>query len=1054
MRNIITFFAKNGLWVNSLIFIIFLTGIISTLQIKRSFFPEKETKELNIDSYPNFPGKASDVEQKITNKIEQALRKVAGVERFTSYSTEGKSNVRVVLSSSKGVESKRVEIENIVKNLRLPVSRQTVNLRVRLEPVIDLVLFGAIDLDQLRVKSNQVERDLYNSGVIKSVSVRGKPDKEVRIEVKKVDLLRHHLSIKDISNRINQLNSDAASGTLTSHENTYSLKTWSKTDDIEKIKKLPILFSADGSVVRLQDIASVKVYYEEVSSFYNNERSITLSIRKTQKEDIIAITDWVYRYARKYNKQHASSKIDVIKDQSLQVRGGIMVLSKNGLFGLFLVVVVLGVFLNFKTSVWVAFGIPLSFFGMMVFLNLMGYTINQLSMFGMIVVVGILVDDGIVIGENIVNHLEKGKKGLQAAIDGTVEVFPSVFSSVATTVVAFAALLFLEGNVGQLVIQLAFVVIISLVFSLVEASLILPNHLKHLTLKKEAAWKRTLNHIIDTLRGKYYASLLRAMLAYRWLISLSVLLFFSLFLVLLIQTKKIQFSSFPHIEAGSIEVSLLLKKGISKEKTQETLNHIITQINELSEELLDDGKKVIISTNTFLGSSKVGNGSSAAMVSVLLNPERTKTNSEIIQHIRHKIGFLAETEKYSIGIEQFFGKPLSIYLSGDNGDELQKFKQEVIDTLKTFEKLEDVNSDEGAIQNVLNIQLKEKALFLGVTQQTINEQIKEQLNGRTVQSIQDHSEEIPLRIFLEKKDRDELADIENMMIKVGNRHIPLSELATIQKDYSSNFIRHYNGQRQIKIEANQRNDEEPIADLIKDIESNILPSINAKYPSVSLSKGGQQKEDEKFIKSAQIASAILIPIIILMIALSLKSVAQAILILFMLLPSVIGSLIGHAIESTIVVTMSYVGFISLVGIVVNDAIVFADRFNALLKEGLSFSEALVEAGKSRFRAILLTSITTIAGLYPLVLEQSTHANFLKPMAISVAYGVLFGTIFILLFFPLLIAMTNDLRKYHYMIRARIGYLFLYLWEGNKAQRDRSIPTKEELEPANRRNEKD
>jgi len=1052
MKNIITFFAKNGLWVNALIFIIFLTGIVSTLHIKRSFFPEKRSLELNVDTYLSYTSKASDVEVKLTNKVEAALRKIAGIESYKSNSTDIKSNVRVVLFSGEDVEAKRVEIENKIKNLNLPVSRMSVNKNIRLEPVIDLIFFGAISLEELREKATKIERDLYNSGLIKDVILRGMPKKEVLIEVKKINLLRHNLTIRDIASRINQLNADASSGVLTSYENTYSIKSWAKTEDIEKLKKLPIIFSKDGAVVRLKDIAKIKTQFKEVSSFYNNERSITLSIRKTDQEDIIAITDWIYAYAKKYNQKNTSSKIDLIKDQSLQVRGGIMILSENGLFGLFLVILVLGVFLNFRTSIWVAFGIPLSFFGMMIFLNLMGYTINQLSMFGMIVVVGILVDDGIVIGENIINHLEKGKKGLQAAIDGTMEVFPSVFSSVATTVVAFAALLFLEGNVGQLVIQLAFVVIVSLVFSLVEASLILPNHLKHVSLGKEARWKNKLNEIIDLLRGKYYASMLAWLIRYRWLSSIVALLCLGLFLKLLIDTKKIAFSRFPHIEANSIEVSVLLKKGIAKDKTQETLDHIIDNINELSDELLDDGKEVIISTNTFLGSSKVGNGTSAAMISVQLNPDRSKTNSEIIQQIRHKIGYLAEAEKYAIGIEQFFGRPLSIYLSGNNSSELQKFKKEVLDTLRTFEELEDINSDEGSVQNVLNITLKEKALFLGISQKVINDQISEQLNGRSVQALKDGIGEFPLLIRLEDNERDELTDITSMMIKNGNDYIPLSELATLEKDYSPSIIRHYNGQRQIRIEANQRNDEEPIAELMNNIESNILTTLNKKYPSVSLSKGGQQREDEKFNNSAITISIILVPVIVLMIALSLKSIAQALLILLMLAPSVVGSLIGHAIEDTIVVTMSYVGFISLVGIVVNDAIVFADRFNALLKEDLPFNEALIEAGKSRFRAILLTSITTIAGLYPLVLEESSHANFLRPMAISVAYGVLFGTIFILLFFPLFIAMTNDVRKYLYLLKNWINYLFLLLWEGKSAQRNKNIPTKEALEPAIRRKE--
>ena len=1052
MKNIITFFAKNGLWVNALIFIVFLVGIVSTVLIKRSFFPEQKPIEIQIDAYLEQASTAEEVELRLTNKIEHVLKKVAGIDNFKSTSSESKSSIRVKLSSDKYIKDKRQEIQSLLSKERLPANKITVAIHKKLEPVISVVLFGSISQDQIRSLSGKIENDFYDSGLIKSVSVYGKPYKELRIEVSRENLLKYNLTIKDISNRIKGVNSNVSSGTLYSDENVYHLKSWTKSEDIEEIKNIPINVNPKGSIVVLKDIAKVYSYFREVESFYNNEKSVTLSIRKTAEEDIIAITDWIYDYVEKFNTNHESAKLDVINDQSIQVRGGINILSKNGLTGLILVVVVLGIFLNFKTSVWVAFGIPLSFFGMMIFLNLMEYTINQISMFGMIVVVGILVDDGIVIGENICYHLEKGKRGLQAAIDGTLEMLPSVFSSVATTVVAFAALLFIEGNVGKLVAQLAFVVMVSLGFSLIEASLILPNHLKSLEIKDEANWKVWLHNQIEFFKNQVYGSFLSYLIKLRWVWAFTSLALIGGLFLLLKENKKIEFSRFPHLEANSIELSIQLKKGVSKEKTQNTLQHLSKEINVLSKELVVDKEKVILSNSTFLGKSEMGKGYNHAMISVQLNSKALMSNAAVIKQIRQRIGLIGEVEKYSIGTENFFGKPLSIYLTSNNSEELIAFKKELLETLAGFSELEDINTDESSGNNVLNIKLKEKAYLLGVSKFQIVEQIKDQMNGRIVQVLKDELGEIPLTVITNRESRNEWFDLESMMIKSRERMIPLSELATITKDKKPTVIRHFNGQRQIRIEANQRNAEEPISELMTKIEGEVLPKINKKYPSVYVSKGGQQREDEKFNSSALITAVILVPIIVLMIALSLKSVAQSLLILFMLIPSVLGSLIGHAFEHTVVVSMSYVGFISLVGIVVNDVIVFADRYNNLLKEGLPFLEAVVEAGKSRFRAILLTSITTIVGLYPLVLEKSIHANFLRPMAISVSYGVLFGTVFILILFPLLLAMTNDFRKLWYRILALFEYVFNWLWNGNKAIRNKYKPTSEEVEPAIRRGE--
>jgi multidrug efflux pump subunit AcrB len=671
---------------------------------------------------------------------------------------------------------------------------------------------------------------------------------------------------------------------------------------------------------------------------------------------------------------------------------------------------------------------------MFMFVNYLNVTINVLSLFGMIIVIGILVDDGIVIAENIFHHYEKGKNRIQAAIDGTMEVLPAIVSAVLTTMVAFSTFFFLDGRIGEFFGEVTVVVMLTLGISLIEALIILPAHVAHS--KAMSADQKTykFNDIADKVlywfRDKTYLPFLRFIMKWK----LAAVGFMIAALVITggaIGGGIIKTTFFPVISSDQVNINLNMPQGINPEATDSLLRIIEQAAWEANEEFTaKQTGNVQVVENVI---RKIGPGTAVGKVVVNMLPgeQRDFSASEVAAVIAEKVGSFPQAESliFDTGMN-FGGKPVSVSLLSYNITELKAAKAELKEILKTNALLRDIGDNDPAGIKEIKLKLKDKAYMLGFTLNDVISQVRSGFNGLQVQRFQRGQDEIIVWVRYDRNERSSIKNLDEMRI-VSSRgdRVPLTEIANYTIERGEIAINHLDGKREIKVEADLKNPKESASDIIADIQANVMPGLMSKYPTITALYEGQNREASKVQGSAKKVFPIILFLIYLIIAFTFRSYSQPLLLLVMVPFSLIGVAWGHWAHDQPINVLSFLGIIALIGIMVNDGLVLISKLNNYLKEGMKFDDAIIEAGKSRFRAIFLTSITTIAGLSPLILEKSRQAQFLIPMAVSIAYGIAIATILTLVVLPILLSISNWVKVH-----------VTWLWDGKK-------PSHEEVESA-------
>ncbi|MCH1433609.1 MAG: efflux RND transporter permease subunit, partial [Flavobacteriaceae bacterium] len=753
----------------------------------------------------------------------------------------------------------------------------------------------------------------------------------------------------------------------------------------------------------------------------------------TNTEDLLSTADKIKAYIKTFNAGRDNLQIEILNDQSILLKQRTNLLVENALQGMLLVLVFLSLFLNTRLAFWVAFGLPIAFLGMFIFAPIFNVTINILSLFGMIIVIGILVDDGIVIAENIYQHYERGKSPFRAALDGVLEVIPPVVSAIITTVLAFSLFLFLDSRIGEFFGEVSIVVILTLVVSLVEALIILPAHLAHskalskqrkepkTLIAKSFAQLRVINEFGDRMmqymRDKIYTPVFEFTLNNR-------LLTMSLFIAALFLTigsiggGVVRTSFFPSIASDRVQVTLTMPNG-TNEKITDSIISLIEEKSKIVEQELNE--KYLSETGKTLFVNRIktlGNGSSRASLTLNMLPGEERPDiiraSMVSSRLAELVGPVIGAESLVFGSgNNFGGSPVSVSLLSNNIEELKAAKAELKQILLSNDLLKDVTDNDPAGIKEITIQLKDNGYALGLDLQYIIGQVRSGFFGVQAQRFQRGQDEIRIWVRYKKEDRSSITQLEDMKISLPNgERVPLKEIADYTVERGEVLINHLDGRREIQISADLKNPQDTSAtDIMLDLQQNIIPQIQAKYPTISPSYEGQNREASKL--SASLASAG-IPILILIymtIAFTFRSFSQPVLLILLVPLSITGVAWGHWIHNFPLNILSILGIIALIGIMVNDGLVLIGRFNNNLRQGMSFDSALINAGKSRFRAIFLTSVTTVAGLAPLLLEKSRQAQFLKPMAISVSYGIAFATLLTLIVLPIFLSFSNQIKVY-------------------------------------------
>ena len=1036
MKSLISFFIKYTVAVNVLMLVIVLFGLMGLNSTKSSFFPLADSNIISISiTYPGAsPG---EIEEGVVLKIEDNLRGLVGIDRVTSSSRENSASITVEGLREFDIDVLLADVKNAVD--RVPsfppeMEPPVVSKFEIINEAISFTISGEeINLKTLKEIARNVETDLRAIPGISQVTLKGFPAEEIEIAVRENDLRAYDLTFAEVARAVSSSNILTTGGNIKTLDEEYLIRANNRSYYGDELDFIVVKAESSGNIIRLKDVATVRDRWSESPDrlFMNDEMAIQVTVSSTNSEDIIGATEKTRDYIEKFNQRYDNVNIKVATDRTIALEQRLDILIENGGLGIILVLILLGLFLKPSIALWVAVGLPISFFGLFIFAPAF-MTINVISLFGMILVIGILVDDGIVIGENIYYHYEQGKSPVQAAIDGTMEVIPPILSAILTTMVAFTTFFFLPGNLGTFFGEISRVLIIILSISLIEAFLILPAHIAHSRALKKDSKSFLLNRWAESamlwMRDKLYAPALRFFLQNQVLgISIPIGLF--IITIGAFSGGVIKFSFFPPVESDQVNISLTMPQGTSEAITDSIISLIEEGAWRANEELskeLGEGKSLIVNSIRRIGTSTaqsggppgaprgVGGSTSAAVLTLnlLSEEERGAINaSRVSNAIAAEVGpiYGTETLEYGSGTS-FGGKPVSVSLVSNNIGEIKAAKEALKAQLSAMPQLKDISDNDPSGIKEINLKLKDNAYLLGLTLNDVMSQVRSGFFGAAVQRFQRGRDEIRVWVRYDRKERNSIKRLDDMWIVTPSRNrVPLSEIANYEIRRGEVSINHLEGKREIRVEAEQKNIKDSATELVGVVRDSIMPGILATYPSVTALYEGQNRE------AGQIGSAMgrVLPAIFLLmyaiIAFTFRSYSQP-LMLFILIPfSLVGVAWGHWIHGMSINVLSFLGIVALIGILVNDGLVLIKKFNNLLKRGASFNDALFEAGKQRFRAIFLTSITTIAGLAPLIFEKGFSAQFLIPMAISVAYGIGFATLLTLFLLPLLLSVSSNVK---------------------------------------------
>ena len=762
----------------------------------------------------------------------------------------------------------------------------------------------------------------------------------------------------------------------------------------------------------------------------NGRAGLVLTVNRTLSEDLLAMTAEVRDYVAT-RKLPGGYEMNTWADRSKDVRDRLSMLVENGVLGLVLVFLVLAIFLELRLAFWVALGIPVALLGAGGILLLGGQTLNMLSMFSFLMALGIVVDDAIVVGENVYAHRQLGKSYLDAAVDGTVEVVPAVVASVATTIIAFCPMFFVSGVMGKFFGVIPFAVIAMLAISLVESIFILPCHLAHrdslvftvlsvmlFPLRFIARVFQRLNQLtsrlLSTIINRFYLPSLSWSLRNRYT-TLSAAIALFLFAVGFVNAGFVPFIIFPDVDSNYIQATVVFPDGTPMDITDRATQKIYDSLQEASRQLSDRAERPLLrvvnrtvgqstDNNVVRGGAASGSHVGNVDVELLDTTYRNVTAQEIVSKWRELVGVIPGVERLSFGERSFgpAGTPIEFKLLAPGGEisELEAAVEKCKAKLATYQGVFDIEDDSSPGKWEYRIRVKESAQSLGVTTADVAETIRASYYGEEVMRLQRGRHEVKLMVRYPKDERRSLAGFEDLRIRTGDGHDrPLTEVAEIDVVRGYSEINRIDQKRSITVSADVDEATGNARNTVANLQKTFMPTLLTEFPAVQVRWEGQQEQTQESVRSLLLATGVALMVMFVLLTLEFKAYSQPLLILAIIPFGIIGAIFGHFIRGLPLTMFSFFGLVALTGVVVNDSIVLIDFINRRVRNGLPIDEALMEAGHRRFRPVILTSATTIAGLLPILVETSFQAQILIPMATSLSFGLLLATLLVLILVP-------------------------------------------------------
>ncbi|MHA7128619.1 efflux RND transporter permease subunit [Algoriphagus namhaensis] len=1026
MKKIIEFLAQKPKTVDILVGMILVVGLIALGGMRSNFLPPEPVNFITVNAV--YRGASpQEVEEDVVNKIEEKLEGLKGIERVTSTSSESFASVRIEVTEDADRNEVLQDVNNAVKSittfprgLDVPVIAKEEILNY----TMTLGVVGEGSVRALKDYAKEIKDELILNPSLSQIFISGFPEEEIEIRIRENDLRAYNLSFDEVSAAINQTNIKASGGELETGRQRILIRLDSRNYYAKDLLNTVIKATPDGKVVYLRDVAEVQDRFANKpdQSFVNGEPAVILKVFSRGEEDILENAAILNDYVTQFNQSNELFELVIIEDRGIPLSDSIARLQNNAWQGILLVLVVLGLFLDPRIAFWVAFKIPVALLGMFTLSYFYDLTINQVSLFGTIIVLGVIVDDGVVVAENIYEKFMKGLTPLQAAIQGTIEVIPAIVSSLITTACAFSIFFFFDGQLGDYFSDVAFVVCATLFIALLESLFFLPVHIARSKAlrRNDKPWKLTqiTNNSLLRFRDFFYVGLIRKSLKFP-IIPVLVVIAAMVLTVMAMGSGLIKSTFFPNIDQDMVTAQIELPLGTDERIVREKLDRIEAAVWEVNEEYSserEDGLQVVNFVEKVVG-PKSNEG--YLNIYMLEGDKRDILSYVVAGKIRDKVGPIPEARNLAYKSLSAFGKPVSIALIGRNTDDLREAKTMLRDYLETREDLKDVTDTDKQGMPELEMTLKENARLLGLTEAQVFDQIRKGFFGLEAQSLQRKDEEVKIWVRYDVADRRSIDDLEKIRITLPNgASYPISELAEFSYNTNVTEINHQSGVRELRVEADIADLMVSVPGVLADTEAGVLSEITRKFPNIRYTLEGEARLSSKTQASSQGPTTLVFILIVVILMLNYRSIGKTLAILGMLPFAFVGVAWGTFIHGIPVSIFSFLGMIALWGILINNGLVLVSTYNENLLAGLKIKEALIQAAVSRFRPIVLTTITTVFGLAPLLLSNSVSSQFIKPTAIAIAYGLIFGLVLSLTFLPSILLILNQLKVKFHQIRHR------------------------------------
>ncbi len=1021
---LIEWFARNHVAANLLMLVLIAGGLWSALTIKKESQPRIDPNMITV-SVP-FPGASpEDVEEGVLVKIEEAIQDVEGIDKITATGREGSASVTIEVVQGYDVQAVMDEVKMRVEGIStFPELTETpIISRTRwTQEVMWISVFGDADEHVLKDYAQQVRDEIVTLPGVTRADVIGARNDEITIEISESTLREYNLTLDQVAQAVRFASLDLPAGNIRTASGDIQVRTKGQAYQGREFEDIVIRTNADGTRLRVRDIAKVVDGFEDRDHYtlHNGKPAIAIRILSVGDQSELKIAETVRRYiTEKQAGLPSGIGVDYWADITYYLNSRLQMMNKNMLGGAILVFAILALFLRLKLAFWVMVGLPVAFLGTLWFMQFADVTVNLLSLFGFLLVLGILVDDAIIIGESIYTHIRRDGHTIDNVIAGAHEVAVPATYGVLTTMVAFLPILMVSGVSGQFFSAIGWVVILALFFSLVESKLILPAHLAHMKVKPydpqkahaiarlQRSFSEGLHHFID----RVYMPLLDRALQRRYVTLAS---FFGMLILSLglISSDAVKVVFFPELAGDFIRTNLEMNEGTPAAETHHVLDRLLAGLKAADDELTAEHgaeQNAVRAVFVWSGSDITG----TVLVELQKEENAIVTAPEIEQRWRAKIGEIpgARSLTFSAAGGPDDGPDLAFQLVGSNFEQLATAAGELENTLRGLEHVYDVqNNFQGGIPDI-KLTLQPGAEVLGLNLTDLANQVRHAFFGAEAQRIQRGKEEVKVMVRYPKEERISVGNLENMRIRTpdGNE-VPFGAVARVEFGSAPAVIRRFDGERAVAVTGMVDKDNAEPGKLIREIIDRRLPDILARYPEVRYRLDGATESQQQLSRELTGGALLALFLIYTLMAIPLKSYTQPLLIMSVIPFGVIGAVIGHMLLHIPVSLLSMFGLIALAGVVVNDSLVLVDFVNRRVAAGMPRGEAARQAAKARFRAILLTSATTFLGLAPIVLfEKSLQAQIVIPMAASLAFGIVFSTVITLLLVPALYLIGDDLR---------------------------------------------